>query len=343
MDQVPVEVLPKGGARRCVSTGHLLWRLWAGSLLILATFNAPAQSTYPTRAVRLIVPYSAGGTTDVIARLFMDRVAAELGQPVVVDNRGGAGGTIGMAAVARALPDGYTIGFGNSGPNAIAASFQKDLTYDPIRDFQAVALVAEMPLLLIVNAASPLQSLADFVKSAHGRPEAVSFATTGVGSFSHVTGELFARAAGIKLLHVPYKSGAESMQDLLAGRVDSTFSTYLDAAPHLKAGKVRAIAITSASRLPLLPDVPAVGEKMIPGFEAVGWFGVLAPAGTPRPIIDRLSRDLDEASKNESVRSRLASLGFVPAVSTPEQFAARIKADVAKWASLIKQPGVTLN
>ncbi|WP_197500426.1 Bug family tripartite tricarboxylate transporter substrate binding protein [Caballeronia udeis] len=296
----------------------------------------------------MVVPYPAGGTTDIIARVLMSKVSTGLGQPVVLLNRPGASGELGMDIVAHSRPDGYTVGFGNNGPNAIAPSVreklgQQKLAYDPVRDFQPVALVAEQPLILVVNASSPAKTVNDFVREAMAHPGAISFGSTGIGSFSHVTGELFATAANVKLVHVPYKGAPEALQDLLAGRINSMFATYLDASPYLKSGKVIALAVSSINRLPFLPEVPAIAETAIPRFSAVGWFGVLAPAGTPRVVVERLHQQIATAASLPDVREKLLSLGFIPAVSGPDQFANRIKTDVAKWDALMKQPNVNLN
>jgi tripartite-type tricarboxylate transporter receptor subunit TctC len=325
-------------------SGRSLRRIACAACLLLAGLASSAEEGgFPGKAIRLVVPYPAGGTTDVMARVLMEPVSASLGQPVVVDNRAGAGGTIGMNIVAHAAPDGYTIGFGNSGPNAIAPSIQQKMPYDVIRDFQPVALVAEMPLVLVVNANSAYASLDDYIEAARKRPGTVNFASSGLGSFSHLTGELFAQAAGIKLVHVPYKGGPEAMQDLLAGRTDSSFNTYVDAIAQIRAGKLRALAVTSAQRLPQLPEVPAIAEHAVPGFDAVGWFGMMVPAHTPMPVVERLHGELEAASKIESVRSRLIALGYLPVISTPAEFAERIRSDTARWAAVVKEAGLQLN
>ena len=318
------------------------------AIVLLATLlgfvagPSAAQDAFPSKTIRLVVPYPAGGTTDIMARLLMEKASASLKQPVVIDNRAGGGGTIGMTAVARATPDGYTIGLGNNGPNAIAPNLPDKPGYDPIQDFRPISLIAEMPLLIVVNASSPYHSLSDFIRAAKAKPGTLNFASTGPASFGHVTGSLFAREAGLNLVHVPYKGGAEYFQALLGGQIESLFGTYLEAAPHLKSGKLRALAVTSASRHPQLPDVPAVSETLA-GFDAVGWFGFLAPKGTPQPVIDRLHSEIAAATRDPGVRARMAELGFVPQLTTPTEFGERIRADLTKWGGLVRTPGVVLN
>jgi tripartite-type tricarboxylate transporter receptor subunit TctC len=258
-----------------------------------AWFAGPAAgqdraATYPTRAIRFVVPSRPGGTIDTIVRSLSEPMSTGLGQPIIVDYRAGAGGVVGMTAVARSAPDGYTMGLGQVGPNAIAPSIQQQFPYDPIADFQAVSMVAEMPLILMVNRDSHITSLKEFVAQGKSRPEGLTYGSTGIGSFSNVTGELFAKESGAKLVHVPFKAAPEAVQELLSGRLDATLSTYTDISQHIKSGKLQALAITSAKRNPLLPDVPTVAELGYPGLEAVGWFGVFLPARTPKPIVDKI-------------------------------------------------------
>lgn len=331
---------PTSGMR----TRRLLSVALVGAVFVVGTATGQEHSaSYPNRSVRIVVPAGAGGTIDVIVRSLVDTLSTGLGQPVIVENRAGAGGMIGMNMVAKSAPDGYTIGLGHVGPNAIAPLLQKAVPYDPVADFQPVSLVAEMPLILVVNKSSGITTLKEFIARAKSQSGGLTYGSQGAGSFSNVTGELFARESGAKLVHVPFKSAPESLQELLAGRLDSALSVYQDVSSNIKAGKIQALAITSAKRHPLLPDVPTVGELGFPALEAVGWMGIFLPAHTPKPIVDKIHDQVVVATNSAAFRARISNMGFLALASTPEQLAERVKADTVRWGAVIKQAGISAN
>ena len=296
---------------------------------------ASAQQ-YPTKPVRLIVPLSAGGSLDSVARIVATRLSESLGQPVVVDNRGGGGGSIGAEITARAAPDGYTIMMASSSYMILTLMYKAP--YDPVRDFTPITQAASVPLLFVINPALAANNLGEFVALARARPGTLNYGSSGNGSFIHLTGELFKSMTATNIVHVPYKGIAPTIPDLISGQIQFTFSS--SAMSHIKSGRLRALAITSRVRSKNLPELPSMHEAGVPGFDVTQWFGVLAPAGTPRPIVDRLQREFAAALQRPDTISRLAVEATEPVASSPEQFGLLIRSDVAKWGKVIKDAGI---
>jgi len=310
------------------------------SMLAAATLPALSQSAWPNQPVRFIVPFPPGGGTDSVARLISEKVTTGTGWTLVIDNRPGAGGNIGLDAVAKSKPDGYTIGLGQTANLAINPSLYPHMPYDARKDFVPVALVAGQPLVLVVRAESALHSVADLVAAAKAKPGALSMASAGNGTVGHLGGELFAQRAGVKILHVPYKGAAGAATDLIGGQVDFYFATPQTVVGLLKAGKLRALAVTSMKRVPVLPDVPTVDESGFKGFEATDWKGIVAPAGTPADIVKKINAAVDKALGQPDTLSRLISDGSVPLAATPEQFAQFVKAEAKRWGDAVRSSGV---
>jgi len=288
----------------------------------------------------MIVPYPPGGGTDIVGRIVAQKLSEALGQQVVVDNRGGATGSIGAELVAKSLPDGYTILMGNIAPNAINVSLQPKLPYDPVADFAPVSLVAITPNILVVHPSLPVKTVKELVALARARPGQLNYPSAGVGSSSHLAGELLAILTGIRIVHIPYKGGGPAMIDTISGEMQMMFATMPAAMPHVKSGRVRPVAVTTTQRSPTLPELPTVSETGVKGYEASTWYGVLTPARTPRPVIDRLHGETVRMLAAPDVRERLGSQGFEPAGSTPEEFAAYIKSEIAKWGKVIRTAGI---
>jgi tripartite-type tricarboxylate transporter receptor subunit TctC len=293
---------------------------------------------YPTRPVHVIVGLTAGSGVDIMARLVGQKLAESMGQPFVVENRPGAGSNIATHFAAQAAPDGYTI-FVPTIANAINATLYKNLQFDVLRDFSPVILAATAPNLLIVNPKVPANTVQEFIALAKKQPGKLTIGSSGIGTSPQMTGELFRRRAGIDLLPVPYKGGPEATAALLGGQIDSLFAITSTALPHIAAGRVRALAVTSRARSPLLPNVPTVAESGMPGFEAVTWFGFAVPTGTPRPIIDRLNVEIGKALAMPDIKQKLAVQGIDVAGDTPEQFGAYMHDEFAKWGQLVKDSG----
>ena len=319
--------------------------LGAGILGAAAVSSLPASAQgWPTRPVRVVVPFPPGGSTDLLARRLAERMTASLGQPVVVENRPGAGGTTGADMVAKSPPDGYTLLVGVTGSNAIAASLFPNLPYDPVRDFAPVSRLVSAPLILVVNPRNPAQDLAGFIaaaRAAGGSP--ITYATPGNGTSMHLTGEMFSQAARVPLQHVPYRGSAQATTDLIAGQVQSSFADFLVSLPHIQSGAIRAIAVTSRERHPLLPNVPTMHEAGLPGFEAASWQGLFAPAGTPPAILARLHAEVVAALAAPEVRDPFARQGFIVGATTPDEFAAFIRAEVEKWRGVVRAGNITLS
>jgi tripartite-type tricarboxylate transporter receptor subunit TctC len=298
---------------------------------------------FPSRPVTLVVPFSPGGGTDTGTRNIAQKLTQKWGQPVIVENKPGAAGMIGADYVARAIPDGLTLLVGNLGTQSINPGLYKKMPYNPDTAFAAVSLIAELPLLLVVNQNSPAKSLGELIALAKAKPGSLSFSTSGAGGSMHLAAELLASSTGIKLLHVPYKGGGPAIQDLLAGQVDMSIATILELNSHVKAGKLRPLALMGGSRNDALPGVPAVAEAAVPNFNATSWMGVLAPAGTPKAVIDRISSDFQEVVNAPDIRDKLASLGAVPVGSNPAQFQALIDSDRKRYARLITEKGIAVD
>ena len=313
--------------------------LFAALLLVptLAPILAKAQ-TYPSGTVRIVVPYAAGGGTDTIARLIGQRLNELWKQPVIIDNRAGANGMLGTDLVAKAKPDGLTLGLVIA-TQAINPSMYKKLPYREA-DFVPVTLLAEYPFIMVVTPSFPAKTAPEFIALAKAKPGSITFASSGIGSGPHLGVELLKQRAGIDLLHVPYKGAGPATTDLIAGHVNMFFNNLLASAQMISGGQLRALAVTSAKRSPVLPDVPALSE-LLPGFAVTGWYGLVAPANTPREIVDKIQKDVAQVLADPKVRDNLAGDGAIPVASTPEEFRAFIAAETDKWAAVIKTAGVT--
>ena len=306
--------------------------LCAVAALCAASLSAFAQGAYPTRPVTLVVPFPPGGGTDTGARLVAQKLSARWGQQVVVENKGGAAGSIGADLVAKAKPDGYTILMGNIGTQAINPSLYKKLPYDPDRAFQPLSLVAELPLAMMVNPQVPAATVKDFVALAKGKPGQLSYSSSGSGGAPHLAAEMFKQATGTFIVHVPYRGGGPAISDLLAGHVQLSFMTVLEASGHIKSGKLKALAVTSKQRVAALP-----------GFNSISWLGLLAPAGTPKDIVEKISADVRAVLAEPEVKARIVELGGVPRANTPAEFAAMIDADRKRYAKIIAERGITVD
>ena len=305
----------------------------------LGASSPGAGQDYPRKPIELVVPFVAGGTTDNIARLMAQRFSESWGQAVVVNNRPGGGSTIGTHVVAKAPPDGYTL-LVNTISFAITAALQK-LPYDPINDFAPITELASLPLMLVVHPSLPVTNLKGFIALARSRPAGWDYASSGAGTSPHLAAEMFKSAAGIDLVHVPYKGNAEAMNAMLGGHVKIYFALVPAALQHVKAGSLRPLAVTTEARLPYLPDVPTIAEQGFPGYEISSWQGAFAPAGTPKEIVAKINRELVRMLDEPEVRARISREGADPVGSTPEAFAQRVKDEIAKWSKVIKQAGIT--
>lgn len=311
-------------------------------MLAIGLADAAAQ-TYPAHPIRLVVPFPPGGTTDIIAREVGQQLTQSLGQSVVVDNRPGAAGNIGSELVAKSAPDGYTLLMCTVGTHAINPSLYAKLPFDPAADFAPVILVASVPNVLEVTPSLPVHSVADLIKLAKQKPGQINFASSGSGTSIHLSGELFKAMAGVDMTHVPYRGSAPALADLISGQVQVMFDNLPSSLPQIKAGKLRAIAVTSAQRAPALPDVPTIAESGLPGFEATAWFGVVAPAGTPPAVIARINRDLNQWLQTPEAREKLLAQGALAEGGSAEQFAAYIRAETEKWARVVKTSGAKVD
>ncbi len=302
-----------------------------------------AQGAFPARPVRIVVPFPPGGSTDMLARRLGEKLAATWGQPVVVENKPGAGGTTGADFVAKSPADGHTLLLGVTGSNAIAASLYPKLPYDTLKDFAPISTVVSAPLVLAVNASSPIKTVRDYIAAARAKP--MTYGTPGNGTSMHLTGEMFDQAAGVRLTHVPYKGSAPALNDLLGGTLESMFGDFLVLLPQIKAGKVTPIAVTSTRRHPMLPEVPTIAESGVPAlaqFEATSWQGLFAPAATPRDVVAKLNADVVKALEAPDLREFFGSQGFIVAGSSPEQFRGFIEAEVPKWGKVIRAANIKL-
>jgi len=313
--------------------------------MVAAFAQAPAwgQAGYPDRPVRTIVPFEAAGATDIMARALSDRLSRSLGQPFIVENRPGGGGTVGTVLAAQSAPDGYTLFLGQVSSHGIAPSLYARLQYDPLGDFVPVGRIASIPNVLVVKADSPYRSVADVVAAARKQPGRLTFASSGNGTSIHLTGEMFKSKTGIDMLHVPFRGSASAVTALLGGQVDMIFDNLPSSLPHIRSGALRALAVSSAERNPSLPDIPALREvEDVPGlkdFLAISWNGVLAPKGTPEPLVARLNTAINEILASDSFKQTLAGIGATPDISTPQEFRTFIQAEIAKWAPVIRDAG----
>ena len=317
-------------------------RITLAALLLCTTALAVAQS-YPARPVRLIAPSTPGDAPDVIARLIALRLSPVLGQPVVVENRPGAGGVIGSEVAAKSAPDGYTLIMGNAGSHGINAAVYSKLPYDIQRDFAPVSQVAIAPNVMVINPAIPAKSVAEFIAYAKSQPGKLSYASGGNGSSAHMSMELFKAMSGVDIQHVPYKGSSPALTDVMAGQVAVFIGNMPPTVPLVKAGKLRALAVTTKARSALMPELPTISEAGLPGFETVAWFGVLAPTGTPPEIVKKLSTEIGKIARSPEMREKLLAMGAEPIGGTPGEFKAVIDSDIAKWKALAQKEGIKVD
>ena len=321
---------------------HRFVRATCAAIAVAGTIGAAhAEQAYPDHPVRFIVPYPPGGITDVLARTIASRISAQWGQQMVVDNRAGASGNIGIAAAAKAPADGYTIAFGNASTHAINVSLFKNLPFDPIKDFAPITMVARVSNVLLVGPDFPARNLGDLIALAKSKPGQLTFASNSVGSSNHLTGELLKTMAGIDMVHVPYKSSTTAAIDLIGGRISLMFDNLTTAIPQIKAGRLRPLAVTSERRVAELPDVPTMLESGLKGFVVTPWWGIFAPAGTPKLIIDKLNRDIVAVLHSKEVKEYLASQATEVVGNSPQEFAGYLKGEITRWAEVVKASGAT--
>jgi tripartite-type tricarboxylate transporter receptor subunit TctC len=317
---------------------------WGLALSLAAFAPAFAQTTaYPVKPMRLVVPFPAGGTTDILARAAAQKLSDALGQQMFVDNRPGAGGNIGSELVAKSPPDGYTLEMGTVGTHAINASLYQRMPYDHIKDFAPIVLVAGVPNVLVVHPSLPVNSVSELIAYAKANPGKINFASSGAGTSIHLCGELFKTMTGVSITHVPYKGSAPALTDLVGGTVQIMFDNLPSSLAFIKAGKLRALAVTTATRAAALPDVPTMAEAGVPGFEASSWFGMLAPAGTPREIVNRINSEVNRWLDSPEAREKLAAQGAIAAGGSPEDFAAHIAAETTKWSRVVRESGAKVD
>jgi tripartite-type tricarboxylate transporter receptor subunit TctC len=322
-------------------TAILSTTLFAASTVLAALASPTQAQPYPTRPITIVVPFAAGGGNDILARLLGQHMGRALGQQFVIENRGGAAGTIGARAIAKATPDGYTLMVGHSGLFAMAPGlYGSNAGYDPRKDFAPIGLIASYQQILVVHPSLPVRSIADLIALAKKEPGKITYATAGVGSGSHISTELLTSMAGIKLTHVPYRGSGAVQGDLVGGHVAMAIQTVPPVIAQIRSGQVRAIAVTGAARSPIFPDLPTVAEAGVPGYEAVIHYGMVAPAGTPRPIVERLNAELRAALNTDDVRARIADEGGESLAGTPEQQAVDIDQEETKWGALVRKLGL---
>ncbi|MEW6332835.1 MAG: tripartite tricarboxylate transporter substrate binding protein [Thermodesulfobacteriota bacterium] len=309
---------------------------------VMADRQTAHAQTYPSKPLRLVIPYPPGGGTDTIMRPFVQQLSARLGQQVIVDNRGGAGGSIGMEAAARSAPDGYTIVAGLTAQLAVNPALYKKIPYDPIKDFAPITLFADGPYLLVVHPSVPARSVQEFLELARKRPDEITCASSGNGSGGHLAAELLKSMAGIKMLHVPYKGGGPALTGLLTGEAQALFAPYASAQGHIKAGRIRALGVTTSRRPKSIPDIPTIAEAGVPGYDSGVWYSLLAPAGTPRAIVDRLNRETIAVLNTPEYAKLLTDQAIDPIGSTPEELAKYIKTEMDKWAKVVKDSGMRM-
>jgi tripartite-type tricarboxylate transporter receptor subunit TctC len=308
--------------------------------LLAACAAAARASEWPQRPIRLIVPFPAGASTDIIARILAQKMGQQLGQQIVIENRAGASGNIGADAIAKAAADGYTIGLATASTHAVAASLNPNLPYDPIKDFAPVAMLGSQPYVLVLHPALPARNLAELIALARAKPETLNYCSAGVASLAHLATALFATMAGIDIVHVPYKSSAQSVTDMITGRLDMQFATIAPSLPNIQAGQLRALATSGKTRVAVLPEVPTVAEAGIAGYEAALWVAVVAPAATSTTIVARLNRVLNEILKSPEGTDALIAQGMTAEVGTPEAVTQRIRTDIVKWRDVAAKAGI---
>jgi tripartite-type tricarboxylate transporter receptor subunit TctC len=301
---------------------------------------AAALAAYPDKPIRMIVAFAPGGGSDTASRIIAQRLATELGQQVVVDNRPGASGNIGHDLGAKSTPDGYTLLWCSIGPMAVNVSLYRKLPYQPLRDFDPITLTADSINALVLHPGVPANTVQEFIALAKAQPGNLNYGSSGNGGAGHLAGELFNMMAGVKIVHIPYKGGGPAMLDLVGGQIQAIFATLASALPHIRSGRIRGLAVTRAQRAPMIPELPTIAEAGLPGYEATNWYGIVAPAGTPRPIVARLNREFVKALESPQVRDAFFVSGMLPQSSTPEAFRAYIGSEIEKWGAVIKQIGI---
>ena len=312
------------------------------ALAVLLFWSSVALAQYPAKPIHLIVPFPPGGGNDTVARAIAQQISPELGQPVVIDNRPGAGGSVGAELAAKAAPDGYTLFLAGVGSHVVNPNLHKKLGYDPLKDFAPITLIASAPSVLVVNPKVPAQNIAEFTAYARAHPGVLNYASNGNGSAAQLAAAMYESMAGVKMVHVPYKGIAPAMTDLMGGEVQLMFGTVVALVPHIQAGKLRALAVTGKKRSALLPEIPTLRESGVPEYEAGSWYGIEAPAGTPRPIIDQLNAAMVKALKQPEVARRLALDGAEVIGSTPEEFGAHIKAELERVGQVVRAAGIQI-
>ena len=317
-------------------------RIFAAIALASLAGMAQAQA-WPSKPIKWVVPFAPGGTTDILARTVGEKLAVALGQPVIIENKPGAGGGVGAEFTAKSAPDGYTIMGGTISTHAINASLYKSLPYDPVKDFVAITLIARVPNMLVINPSVPAKDVKELIALLKANPGKYSFASSGNGTSQHLSGELFKSMSGTDMQHIPYKGSPPALQDVVGGQVAMTFDNITTALPLAKAGKLRALAVTTAKRSSVAPEVPTLAESGLPGFEVGSWQGVFAPAGTPPEIVKRLNAEIVKALNMPDVRDKLSGLGAEIVADSPEEFSALVKAEVAKWADVVKKSGAKVD
>ena len=323
-----------------MSLQKILWRAVVVTFMLGAATSIALAQAWPSRTIRLIVPFPPGGGNDVIARVVAQKLGERLGQPVVVENRAGANGIVGLQALMQAPPDGHTIAVGAAGPLAVNPSLYDKLPYDPLKDFAPITNMVNFPLLLVTHPSVPAKTTRELVALAKAQPGKLYYSSPGSGNSGHLAGELFNTAAGVKTVHVPYKGQGPALADLLAGQVQMLYSSIPSVLPHVQQKQLNAIAVGSAKRVPSLPDIPTIAESGVPGYEAYSWVGMIAPAGTPKEVIARLNREIVEILKQKDVAEKLNAQGALPVGDTPEQFGAYIKAEIEKWGAVVRSSNI---
>ena len=314
----------------------------AGLVLALIAGVVAAQP-WPSKPIKWVVPFAPGGTTDILARTIGEKLSVTLGQPIIVENKPGAGGGVGAEQVAKSPPDGYTIMGGTISTHAINASLYKNLPYDPVRDFAPITLIVRVPNMLVVNPDVPAKDVRELIALLKANPGKYSFASSGNGTSQHLSGELFKVMTGVEMQHVPYRGSPPALADVVGGQVTMTFDNITTAWPLVKGGKLRALAVTTAKRSPIAPDVPTLAESGLAGYEIGSWQGVFAPAGVPAEIVKRFNAEIVRIINAPDVRQKLVDMGAEPAPNTSEEFAAMVKAEVAKWADVVRKSGATVD
>jgi tripartite-type tricarboxylate transporter receptor subunit TctC len=318
-----------------------IWKCFAFVLALIASMTATRADDYPSRPIHLIVPYAPGGGADSVARIVAKRVSETIGQTIVIENRGGAGSIIGTELVQKADPDGYTLLLGQSGPISINPAVYKNLRYDPVKDFAPITMTTAYPYILMVNAKLPVKNLKEFVALAKSKPGELNYGTTGIGAANHLVTELFSSKAGLKMTHIPYRGTALAVADLIAGQVQVVFADPISALPHMQqGGTLRALAVTSKERSPVAPDVPTIAESGYPGFDAIAWHGILAPAKTPPAVVKKLNAEIVKALQDPETKALLEKQAMQTVGNTPEQFAAFIQQDIAIWKEVATRANV---